>query len=82
MSDLLQHAAALELAVRDIVFPACGFGVAWCVVGIEALLLLGVIAAVTLTARAARYVWRHWQAVLFVAVILAAAVLAGVLGFG
>jgi hypothetical protein len=46
MNDLLNHAAALELVARDILAPVCGFGVAWCVIGVEAVLALAVMAAI------------------------------------
>ncbi len=76
MDALLNHAAALETAVRDYLL-VCGHGVFWCLLGAEAvlaLLLLVLIAVVT------RFVWRNWQVVLFVSAILTAAALAGLIG--
>ena len=78
MDSIISHAAALETAARDY-FLVCGHGVFWCLLGIEAVIALLLLA---LAAVVARFVWRHWQAVLFVTVILLGAVLAGILGFG
>lgn len=77
MDQLLSHAAVLELAARDMLVPVCGFGVAWCVIGAEALLALAVLAVCTVVGRFTR---RNWQAVVFVLAILAAAAMVGLVG--
>lgn len=54
MDAALQHAAALELAARDLLAPVCGFGIHWCVVGVEAVIALAAMAAFAALVRLVR----------------------------